>query len=70
MIATLNSMQSIIDTTLLSDVALNQKELLIVSVNSGKIDGLFTLLTEKGMDRLTESKIEHVICTTALAAFF
>ena len=31
---------------------------------------LFTPLTEKGLDRLTDSRIEHIICTTALAAFY
>lgn len=29
---------------------------------------LFKPLTEKGLDRLTASKIEHIICTSALSA--
>mgnify|MGYP001606593492 FL=1 len=29
---------------------------------------LFKSLTEKGLDRLTAAKIEHVICTSALSA--
>jgi len=35
-----------------------------------KINCLFTPLTQKGLDRLTDSEIEHIICTSALAAFF
>ncbi len=34
-----------------------------------KKNALFTTLTKKGLDRLTDARIEHVICTSALAAF-
>lgn len=30
----------------------------------------FVTLPRKRLDRMTESKIEHVICTSALAAFY
>ena len=33
-----------------------------------EVSTLFKSLTEKGLDRLTAAKIEHVICTSALSA--
>ncbi len=31
--------------------------------------GLFTSLTDKGLNKLTDSEIEHIMCTSSLAAF-
>jgi len=30
--------------------------------------GLFQSLVEKGLDRLTAAKVEHILCTSALSA--
>mgnify|MGYP000919817822 CR=1 FL=1 len=35
--------------------------------NEKKLD-LFRSLTDKGLDRLTATKIEHILCTSALSA--
>lgn len=42
----------------------------ILIPSDSKIDGLFISLTEKGLNSLTDKKIEHIICTSALAAFY
>jgi hypothetical protein len=31
--------------------------------------GLFTSLADKGLNRLTDAEIEHIMCTSSLAAF-
>ena len=31
--------------------------------------GIFTSLTEKGLNKLTKAEIEHILCTSSLAAF-
>jgi|GEM_PF-4410413 len=66
-------MQTIIyEPILSSDKTLSKYEQtnqILISSDS-KIDGLFISLTEKGLNSLTDRKIEHVICTSALAAFF
>ena len=41
-------------------------QLKIVNVST---EGLFTPLVDKGLDRLTDQKIEHVMCTSSLSAF-
>ncbi len=33
------------------------------------MDGLFTSLVDKGLNRLTDAEIEHIMCTSSLAAF-
>ena len=38
-------------------------------VRTVSLCGLFTTLADKGLNRLTNSKIEHIICTSSLAAF-
>lgn len=43
---------------------------LFISTPMRDLKGLFMSLPEKGLDRLTDAKIEHIICTSALAAFY
>ena len=42
---------------------------LFVSTPVRNLRDLLISLPEKGLDRLTNGKIEHIICTSALAAF-
>jgi hypothetical protein len=63
-------MEKVIYEPLLSGVGMSYRQSNQVLIPDGKIEGLFTVLTEKGMDCLTKSKIEHVICTSALAGFY
>jgi hypothetical protein len=49
------------------DVRINYQFPIIEQKEEGLLD-LFKPLTEKGLDRLTTAKIEHVICTSALSA--
>jgi len=48
------------------DVRINYQ--LPVTEQENEKSDLLRPLTEKGLDRLTTAKIEHVICTSALSA--
>jgi len=46
----------------------------IINIEKSKVltiskSGLFASLIDKGLDRLTNAKIEHILCTSSLAAF-
>lgn len=51
-----------------TDMRINYQVLITAEPQSPKTPSLFRTLTEKGLDRLTSSKIEQVICTSALSA--
>jgi len=54
-----------------SDVRINYQFLISEQKRNKKIsksNALFRTLTEKGLDRLTAAKVEHIICTSALSA--
>lgn len=38
-------------------------------VLTSTVDGIFTSLVDKGLNRLTDAEIEHIMCTSSLAAF-
>ena len=42
----------------------------VVEVEAPETYGIFTTLTDKGLKSLTTSEVEHIVSTTALAAFF
>lgn len=56
-------------TSPIASIAYDQTKYLFTSTPVRNVSGLFKSLTEKGLDRLTGDKIEHIICTSALAAF-
>lgn len=46
----------------------------IVEIEKSKVmtvstAGLFESLADKGLNRLTDAEIEHIMCTSSLAAF-
>ncbi len=52
----------------------NVTTLPLVDIEKSKVStvssvGLFTSLVDKGLNRLTDSEIEHIMCTSSLAAF-
>lgn len=40
----------------------------LLSIQQEEEPGFLRPLAEKGLDRLTEAKVEHIICTSALSA--
>lgn len=38
-------------------------------VSSVSVAGIFVSLADKGLNRLTDAEIEHIMCTSSLAAF-
>lgn len=64
-------MQTVASPRLLSDlVILPKKESTVVLDDDRQIVDFFTSLADKGLDCLTDFRIEHIISTTALAGFF
>jgi len=46
----------------------------LIEIENSKVltittSGLFASLVDKGLNRLTDAKIEHIMCTSSLAAF-
>ncbi|MBU0976070.1 hypothetical protein KJ918_04685 [Patescibacteria group bacterium] len=52
----------------------NISTLPLIEIENSKIlaittNGLFASLVDKGLNRLTDAEIEHIMCTSSLAAF-
>jgi len=65
-------MQAVIfepQTLVFPDVRINYQFPIAEQKRDEKISAdLFQSLTEKGLDRLTAARIEHILCTSALSA--
>jgi hypothetical protein len=58
-------------TTIKHITSIDQARLVVrPSVEMIAEEGIFSTLPEKGLDRLLQARIEHIICTSALAGFF
>jgi len=55
-------------TLVFPDVRINYQFPIAEQKKDERVFGLFQSLTEKGLDRLTVAKVEHVLCTSALSA--
>ena len=52
----------------------NISTLPLIEIENSKVltitmNGLFASLVDKGLNRLTDAEIEHIMCTSSLAAF-
>jgi len=55
-------------TLVFPDVRINYQFPIADQEKDECVFGIFKSLTEKGLDRLTVAKVEHILCTSALSA--